>query len=88
MPDFVDKVGPNGKPSQIVEAKNVKSQGYSDQLKAYEQMAIKSGDPNPKVEVRMRSENHPEGKTKVSEALQRRFDDPNSPLTPVYSIDF
>ena len=88
VPDFVEKIGPNGKPSQIVESKNVKSQGYSAQLKAYEKMAKNSGDPNPKVEVRMRSENHPEGKTKPSTKLQEKFDDPNSPLTPVYSIDF
>ena len=88
IPDFVEEIGPNGKPSKMVESKNVKSQGYSDQIKAYEKMATKTGDPDAKVEIRMRSENHPEGKTKVPQSLQDKFDNPNNPLTAVYSIDY
>lgn len=88
MPDFVEKVGPNGKPSQIVEAKNVKSQGYSDQIKAYEEMAKNSGDPSAKVEIRMRSENQPEGPTKPARALLDASEKRGSIIKLLYTIDF
>jgi hypothetical protein len=88
VPDFAEKIGPNGKPSQIVESKNVKSQGYSDQIKAYEEMATKSGDPSAKVEIRMRSENHPEGPTKPARALLEASEQEGSIIKLLYTIDF